>query len=67
MIFPGDAIGSHIFPHDLAKSVSDYYREKGVEVLTEKVVAGMDTRQGKTVLKFAALKPKASEKSRQMV
>jgi 3-phenylpropionate/trans-cinnamate dioxygenase ferredoxin reductase subunit len=52
MIFPGVAISSHIFPHDLAKSVDDYYREKGVEVLAETIVAGLDMRQGKTVLKL---------------
>ena len=68
MIFPGEAIGSHIFPLDLAKSVNDYYRQKGVEVLTGEVVAGMEMRQSKTVLKIhAALKPKASGRSRLMV
>jgi NADPH-dependent 2,4-dienoyl-CoA reductase/sulfur reductase-like enzyme len=52
MMFPGEAISSHIFPLDLAKSVSDYYREKGVEVLAGAAVAGMETRQGKTFLKL---------------
>ena len=52
MIFPGVAISSNIFPHDLAKSVNDYYREKGVEVLAETTVDGLDTRKGKTVLKL---------------
>ncbi len=52
MIFPGEAIGNHIFPLDLAKSVSDFYRQKGVEVLTGHVVAGIETRQGKTVVKI---------------
>ena len=59
MIFPGKAIGSHIFPPDLAKSVNDYYREKGVEVLAETIVAGLDTRQGKTVLKLRSPQTKS--------
>ncbi len=59
MIFPGDAISSHIFPHDLAKSVNDYYREKGVEVLAETTVVGLDMRQGKTVLKLRSAQTKS--------
>lgn len=52
MIFPGKAIGSNIFPPDLASSINDFYRQKGVEILAETVVAGIDTRQGKTFLKL---------------
>jgi 3-phenylpropionate/trans-cinnamate dioxygenase ferredoxin reductase component len=59
MIFPGEAIGSHIFPPDLAKSVNDFYRQKGVEVLTGEVVAGMETRQSKTVLKLRSAQTKS--------
>ena len=59
MIFPGNAISSHIFPPDLAKSVNDYYREKGVELLAETTVVGIDTRQGKTVLKLRSPQTKS--------
>jgi len=32
LLFPGDAIGSHIYPADLARYVTDYYVGKGVEI-----------------------------------
>ncbi|HKF44264.1 MAG TPA: FAD-dependent oxidoreductase [Thermoanaerobaculia bacterium] len=32
LLFPEDGIGARLFPHDLAWSLVDYYREKGVEV-----------------------------------
>jgi NADPH-dependent 2,4-dienoyl-CoA reductase/sulfur reductase-like enzyme len=52
MMFPEDAIGSRTFPADLARSVNEYYRQKGVEVLAGETVAGMATREGKAVLKI---------------
>jgi NADPH-dependent 2,4-dienoyl-CoA reductase/sulfur reductase-like enzyme len=48
--FPGDGIGGHLFPADLAKFLNDFYREKGVEVLSGARVTGCDVRQGKHVL-----------------
>jgi NADPH-dependent 2,4-dienoyl-CoA reductase/sulfur reductase-like enzyme len=59
MIIPGAAIGSRIFPPDLAKSVDDFYRQKGVEVLTGEVVAGIEMRQGKTVVKIHGAQTKS--------
>ena len=41
IIFPGDAIGGNIFPSDLAHFLNEYYREKGVEVLTGDSVASV--------------------------
>jgi NADPH-dependent 2,4-dienoyl-CoA reductase/sulfur reductase-like enzyme len=52
MIFPGEHIGRRIFPPDLGKFLNNFYREKGIELLTGQVVDGMETRQGKPVLKF---------------
>jgi 3-phenylpropionate/trans-cinnamate dioxygenase ferredoxin reductase component len=41
MLFPGDGIGASLFPATLSSFVTDYYRERGVEVLTgERVHAG---------------------------
>jgi 3-phenylpropionate/trans-cinnamate dioxygenase ferredoxin reductase component len=40
MVFPEAGIGARIFPADLAAFVTDYYRERGVEVLTGE---GVDT------------------------
>jgi len=34
MVFPEDGVGSRLFPADLARFVTDYYREKGVDVRT---------------------------------
>ena len=41
MIFPGDAISENIFPDDLAHFLVDYYREKGVEVVTGETAASV--------------------------
>jgi NADPH-dependent 2,4-dienoyl-CoA reductase/sulfur reductase-like enzyme len=54
MAFPGEGIGSHMFPADLSRFLNDYYRQKGVEVLPETRVTGWDQRQGKTILKAHA-------------
>jgi NADPH-dependent 2,4-dienoyl-CoA reductase/sulfur reductase-like enzyme len=51
MAFPGQGIGSHMFPADLAKFLSGYYGEKGVEVLAGTRVTGWELRDGKPVLK----------------
>jgi NADPH-dependent 2,4-dienoyl-CoA reductase/sulfur reductase-like enzyme len=54
MLFPESAIASRVFPPDLAEFVTEYYRQKGVEVLTgetvESVQAGvLTTVTGRTV------------------
>jgi 3-phenylpropionate/trans-cinnamate dioxygenase ferredoxin reductase subunit len=59
MIFPDEAIGSRMFPPDLAKSVNDFYRQKGVEVLAGEVVAGMETRQSKLIVKIQSSQTKS--------
>src|SRR5688572_266355 len=41
MVFPGDAISENIFPNDLARFINDYYRQKGVEVLTGDTAASV--------------------------
>jgi NADPH-dependent 2,4-dienoyl-CoA reductase/sulfur reductase-like enzyme len=45
MVFPDDAIGSRLFPAHLAKFVTEYYREQGIEVLTGETVASV--REGR--------------------
>jgi 3-phenylpropionate/trans-cinnamate dioxygenase ferredoxin reductase component len=39
MLFPEPGIGHRLFPLDLSASVTDYYREKGVEVLAGEMVS----------------------------
>jgi 3-phenylpropionate/trans-cinnamate dioxygenase ferredoxin reductase subunit len=41
MIFPEDTISEHIFPKDLAHFLNDYYRQKGVEIVTGESVASV--------------------------
>jgi len=41
MVFLEDAIGGLVFPGDLANQLNDYYREKGVEVITNDSVASV--------------------------
>ncbi len=40
MLFPGEAIGGHVYPTGLARSVTDYYREHGVDVRSGVTVSG---------------------------
>lgn len=51
MAFPEEGIGSRMFPPDLAKFLNDFYRQKGVEVLPGELVAGLEVRAGRSVLK----------------
>ena len=51
MVFPDAGIAARAFPADLCRFVTDYYKEKGVEVLAGSRVDGMDEREGRAVLK----------------
>lgn len=51
MIFPSKTIGGHVFPSDLAEFVSSHYREKGVELVTDERVIGLDVQGSRSVLK----------------
>ena len=42
MAFPEDGIGSRLFPADLSLFLNDYYREKGVDVLTGEKITGLN-------------------------
>ena len=46
MVFPDPGIGARIFPADLSAYVTDYYREKGVEVLAGTSVTGIERTGG---------------------
>jgi 3-phenylpropionate/trans-cinnamate dioxygenase ferredoxin reductase component len=54
MLFPEPGIGHRLFPADLSASVTDYYREKGVEVLAGEMVSAasanrVETQSGKAL------------------
>jgi 3-phenylpropionate/trans-cinnamate dioxygenase ferredoxin reductase subunit len=48
MVFPDAGIGARLFPQELSAALNDYYRAKGVEVLAETSVTGIE-RDGATV------------------
>jgi 3-phenylpropionate/trans-cinnamate dioxygenase ferredoxin reductase component len=50
MIFPGTAIGENIYPAGLARFLNQYYREKGVTILSGCTAAGVNRREGRLVV-----------------
>jgi NADPH-dependent 2,4-dienoyl-CoA reductase/sulfur reductase-like enzyme len=46
MVFPDEAIGARLFPRDLALSLNDYYRGKGVDVVTGTLVGSVARENG---------------------
>ena len=51
MIFPGNTISENIFPSDLAHFLNDYYREKGVDVVTGESVASVQKEGGRITVR----------------
>lgn len=51
MLFPGKSIGARVFPHGLSQFVSNFYSEKGVEVLPGERVSGLETRGDQLVVR----------------
>jgi len=49
MVFPENAISENIFPADLAHFLNEYYRQKGVEVVTGESAASVH-REGERIL-----------------
>jgi NADPH-dependent 2,4-dienoyl-CoA reductase/sulfur reductase-like enzyme len=54
MLFPEPGIGHRLFPTGLSDSVTDYYREKGVDVLAGEMVSaasgnGVETQSGRKI------------------
>jgi NADPH-dependent 2,4-dienoyl-CoA reductase/sulfur reductase-like enzyme len=57
MVFPEQSIGANVYPHELSGFLNEYYREKGVEVVPDDLVASLEqtgyrstvhTRSGKS-------------------
>ena len=53
MVFPDETIGARIFPRELAARITDYYRERGVELLAKSSVTGIERRGGVTRVALA--------------
>jgi 3-phenylpropionate/trans-cinnamate dioxygenase ferredoxin reductase subunit len=51
MIFPDKDIGDRIFPRPLAQFVSNFYKQKGVEVLAGEEIINLEIRGDKRILK----------------
>jgi len=49
MVFPEEAISDSIFPGELAHFLNDYYREKGVEVITGDTAASIQ-KEGERIM-----------------
>lgn len=51
MIFPEHTISESIFPADLSNFLNDYYREKGVQVLTDSSAASVVKENGRVLVR----------------
>jgi NADPH-dependent 2,4-dienoyl-CoA reductase/sulfur reductase-like enzyme len=51
MIFPGQDVGDRLFPSPLAQFVSNYYKQKGIELLAGEKIIGLERRGNQLVLK----------------
>ncbi len=51
MIFPGNYLGERIFPADLAEYVTNYYRDKGVTIMSGESVSAISDKNGKYELR----------------
>lgn len=52
MIFPAETIADRVLPPDLGHFMTDYYRDKGVTVLTNSLVFGASESGDETVLRI---------------
>ncbi len=51
MLFPEEAIGANVYPIDLARFLSGYYRQKGVNVVPGSMLIGLEKRGQATAVK----------------
>ena len=42
MVFPDEAIGSHIYPNDLAHFLNDFFRKRGIEIVPYETVVDLE-------------------------
>ena len=54
MLFPGRRICEKMFTHELSQFITDYYVEKGVEIMSGETATGLEVRHGELFLKTAA-------------
>ena len=56
MAFPEEGIGARVFPRALSLFLNDYYRQKGVTVLEEHLVIGLEDEGKRLALRLRATK-----------
>ena len=54
MIFPGDGICHRVFPHDLSQFVTNYYRDKEIEIIAGESVTGLEEKSGQQILRTSS-------------
>jgi len=54
MIFPAETICHRIFPKDLSQFVTNYYREKGIQILPGQSATALEERKGEHVVRTSS-------------
>ncbi len=57
MSFLENGVCARVFPADLAQFVTEFYRQKGVEVIAEKAVDAVETVQGRLRVHLSGMNP----------
>jgi NADPH-dependent 2,4-dienoyl-CoA reductase/sulfur reductase-like enzyme len=51
MVFPGEGICDRVFPRDLSQFVTDFYRKKGVQIVSKTKISGLERKGENFILK----------------
>lgn len=61
MIFPGEGIGSVMYPPRLTYFLNSYYRQKGIELLTQETVEAIESAGGRFRVKTSSGKTREAD------
>jgi 3-phenylpropionate/trans-cinnamate dioxygenase ferredoxin reductase subunit len=51
MVFPGEGICDRVFPRELSQFVTDFYRKKGVQIVSKTKISGLERKGENFILK----------------
>jgi 3-phenylpropionate/trans-cinnamate dioxygenase ferredoxin reductase component len=54
MIFPDDAIGARVYPPTLSRFLNSFYRSKGIVILANESVVGIEKRDSQYIIKTSS-------------
>lgn len=54
IVFPEESIGANIYPSDLSYFLNDFYRQKGVEIVSGDAVAGLEQTGDRSIVRTRA-------------